>query len=217
MKPLYLLLTLAAATIAPRFVSPTGPPTTLAPIADAEYVARLAPINSAGSHVSPSGEVRFVVHGDSLTITAHLSNVAPGIEHWQHFHGKPDGSQSRCPTAAADTSGDHLVDILETEPAAGTTMVPFNADPVAMDIPTNTYPHASANGTYDYVRTVSLAALQAAFGQHYSGHAIDLARRVVMVHGVPESITLPRTVASLGPIPARTTFPIACGAIIRVR
>jgi hypothetical protein len=180
-------------------------------------VARLTPINSAGSHVSPSGEVRFLVHGDSLTITAHLRNVAPSIEHWQHFHGKPDGSQSHCPTVAADTSGDRLVDILETEPAAGTTMVPFNADPVAMEIPTNTYPHATANGAYDYQRTVSLAALQAAFGQRYNGRQIDLARRVVMVHGVPESITLPRTVASLGTIPARTTFPIACGAIVRVR
>jgi hypothetical protein len=166
--------------------------------------------------VSPSGEVRFLVHGDSLTIRAHLRNVAPDIEHWQHFHGKPDGSQSRCPTASADTSGDGLVDILETEPAAGTTMVPFNADPVGMDIPTHTYPRATSRGTYDYEKTVSLAALQAAFGQHYDGHPIDLARRVAMVHGVPESITLPRTVASLGPIPARTTFPIACGAIERV-
>ena len=217
MKPLVILFTLAAATVATRFESPTGTPTTRAPMADAEYVARLTPINSAGSHVSPSGEVRFLVHGDSLTITAHLRNVAPNIEHWQHFHGKPDGSQSRCPTVAADTSHDGLVDILETEPAAGTTMVPFNADPVGMDIPTNTYPHATASGTYDYTRTVSLAALQAAFGQHYAGHQIDLARRVAMVHGVPESITLPRTVASLGTIPARTTFPIACGAIVRVR
>ncbi len=184
---------------------------------DAVYVAELHAINTKASMSSAEGTVRFTVHGDSLTIRVNMRGVPAGIEHWQHFHGFPDGHQSSCPTSAADTSHDQLVDILETEPSAGTTMVPFNADPVAMDIPTHTYPHANTTGTYAYTRSVSLAALERAFGARYTGGTIDLSRRVAMVHGVPESTVLPGSVASLGTIPARITLPIACGAIRRVQ
>lgn len=180
---------------------------------DAVYTAELHAINTKATKTSAAGNVRFTIHGDSLTIRVRMHNVPAGIEHWQHFHGFPDARQSTCPTSAADTTHEGLVDILETEPAAGTTMVPFNADPVAMDIPTHTYPQANTTGTYDYTKTVSLASLQRAFGEKYTGGKIDLSRRVAMVHGVPESTALPKTVASLGTIPARVTLPIACGAI----
>ena len=183
------------------------------PAADVVYVADLRALNTAATKTSAVGNIRFTVHGDSLTIHVRMHDVPAGIEHWQHFHGFPDGHQSTCPTLKADTSHDGLIDILETEPAAGTTMVPFNADPVAMDIPTHTYPQANKTGVYDYTKTVSLAALQKAFGAKYTGGTIDLSRRVAMVHGVPESTALPKTVSSLGPIPARVTLPIACGAI----
>jgi hypothetical protein len=142
--------------------------------------------------------------------------VPPNIEHWQHFHGFADGHAAACPTAAADLNGDGYIDIHETEPAAGTTMVPFNDDPVAMDIPTHTYPHATADGSFVYEKTVSLAALQASFGKKF-GASIDLDHRVVQVHGVFDRPALPATVASLGPIPSRVTIPLACGKIERVQ
>lgn len=43
----------------------------------------------------------------------------------QHFHGFTDGRNATCAKAAADTSHDGIVDLLETEPTSGTTMVPF--------------------------------------------------------------------------------------------
>ncbi|MCC6560573.1 MAG: hypothetical protein IT478_04385 [Xanthomonadales bacterium] len=46
---------------------------------------------------------------------------------------------------------------------------------------------------------------------------IDLDRRVVFIHGVPGDTRLPSTVASLGPIPASVTLPIACGVIKRIK
>ncbi len=213
MKTFMLGTLLTSAAIAAALSTSAAP----APTKDAVYVAKLQPVNVKASGQAASGEVRFTVHGDSLTIKVHVQGVPPNIEHWQHFHGFPDGKQSTCPTAKADANGDGYIDIRETEPASGTTMVPFNGDPMSMDIPTDTYPHASAKGTYDYEKTMSLSALQSAFGTKFAGQKIDLDRRVVQVHGVPESTTLPASVASLGTIPARVTIPLACGPIKRIQ
>src|ERR1700733_4038748 len=49
--------------------------------------------------------------------------------------------------------------------------------PVAMDIPTDTYPHADAQGGFEYEKTVSLKALQASFGKKFDGGSIDLDHR----------------------------------------
>jgi hypothetical protein len=92
-------------------------------------------------------------------------------------------------------------------------MVPFIDDPVSMNVAEGMYPKASANGTYEYRRTVSLKALKAAFAKAFDGAKLDLDRRVVVIHGTPK--TLPASVASLGPIPAQVTLPIACGTIER--
>ena len=92
-------------------------------------------------------------------------------------------------------------------------MVPFTADPVSMQIVTDTYPKASADGTYHYRKTVSLSALQAAFGKQFTGQQLDFTDRVVYLHGVPAGTRLPASVASLGTIPAQVTLPIACGKI----
>ena len=190
-------------------VAVAGGRTAQPPATDSVWVAQLHSINEKAWKTRAYGKVRFTEHADSLTIHVHMEGMPPDIEHWQHFHGFPDGRQSVCPTIAADTSHDGLIDILETSPAAGTMMVPFNADPVGMDIPTHTYPHAGNTGRYAYTKTVSLSALQRAFGGVYTGGHIDLSRRVAMVHGVPESIALPATVSSLGPIPSRITLPLA--------
>ena len=207
---------LALGALLSTFALASGRPAHLAP-ADIVWVAQLHAINTKASKTAATGEVRFTQHGDSLTINVKMKGVPANIEHWQHFHGFPDARQSTCPTMSADKSGDGQIDILETEPAAGTTMVPFNADPVGMDIPTHTYPHAVSTGTYEYTKTVSLSALQKAFGVVYKGGSIDLDRRVAMVHGVPETTTLPSTVASLGTIPNRVTLPLACGSIVRMK
>jgi hypothetical protein len=185
--------------------------------ADAVYVAHLKPLNVKASGLEASGEMRFTVRGDRLNIKISVHGVPPNIEHWQHFHGFPDGHAAACPTAADDVNGDGYIDIHETEPVMGTTMVPFNDDPVAMNVPTDTYPHADAQGGFEYEKTVSLKALQASFGQKFGGGTIDLDHRVVQVHGVFDKPALAASVASLGTIPSRVTLPLACGKIERVQ
>lgn len=78
-------------------------------------------------------------------------------------------------------------------------MVPSNDDPVAMDIPRETYPTSTVAGTLRHEKTVSLAALEGAFGTAFDGQG------------------LAASVASLGPIPAHVTLPIACGEMNPVK
>lgn len=184
---------------------------------NAAYVAHLSALNTTVTGSKAVGEATFTMKGDSLTIAVNASGLPKDIEHWQHFHGFTDGRQATCPAKAADANGDGIIDVVETGVAAGTTMVPFSGDPVSMDVPHGTYPRASATGTLQYKQTVSLSALQTAFAKTFDGQKLDLDRRVVFIHGIPAASKLPASVASLGPIPAQVTLPIACGKITRVK
>jgi len=194
-----------------------GIPMAQAQNADVVYKATLSPLNSTATGSDASGEAVFTISGDQLTIQVTVKGVPPDTEHWQHFHGFAEGQQlSTCPTGSEDANGDGIIDLIETEPTAGTTMVPLNDDPVSMDIPKDTYPIAGADGTYTYEKTISLKALADAFTKQFPDQQLDLDRRVVFLHGVPASTELPATVASLGDIPAQVTIPIACGEIAKI-
>lgn len=186
--------------------------------ADMTYKAELSPLNAKTTGSEASGEATFTISGDRLTIRVTAKGVPPNMEHLQHFHRFATGDRSsRCPTAGDDKNGDGIIDIVETEPVAGTTMVPFDADPVGMSAVNDTFPRAGADGSYSYQKTVSLKVLEAAFTKKFPGQQLDLDRRVVFLHGVPASTQLPPTVASLDHIPAQVVLPIACGAIKKVR
>ena len=186
--------------------------------ADVTYKAELSSLNSKTTGSRAKGEAIFTISGDQLTIHVSAKGVSPNMEHLQHLHGFAKGDRkSKCPTARNDTKGDGIIDIVETEPVAGTTMVPFHDDPVDMEMVKDTYPSAGTDGSYSYEKTVSLKALRAAFAAKFSGQQLDLGRRVVFLHGVPASTKLPATVASLDDIPAQVTLPIACGEIKKVR
>ncbi len=183
----------------------------------AVYVAHLAPMNTAVAGTRTTGEARFEIRGRNLVIDIKVEHAPPGMTHWQHFHGFKDGRAATCPGPSADKDGDGIIDLIETEPASGITMVPFDDAPAKMDVAHGIYPQASADGSYTYHEVVPLKALRAAFAGAFGAHRIDLDKRVVYIHGVPADTKLPPTVASLGPIPAQVTLPIACGRIERVR
>ena len=180
------------------------------------YVAHLHPLNSKSVGSDTAGEARFTIKGDKLTISLDVKGAPPGMMHLQHFHGFKDNRQATCATAAADVNHDGIVDLIETEPMSGTTMVPFQGNPVNMKIATDTYPKAAADGSYHYTKTVSLKALTAAFSKTFNDANLDFDKRVVYIHGIPADAKLPSSVASLGKIPGQVTLPIACGKIERV-
>jgi hypothetical protein len=192
-------------------------PTTKADSQATVYIAKLHPLNAKVTGLETTGEARFSIAADTLTITVDAQNLPPDIMHLQHFHGFKDNQDATCPTEAADANHDGIVDLIETEPASGTTMVPFHDDPASMEIVRSTYPKAGADGTFQYEKTVSLKDLEATFAKAFGDTKLDLDRRVVFIHGTLESMELPASVASLGTIPAQVTLPIACGEITQVQ
>ena len=210
------LLTLGVTAVACAYGMFAGAQTTSAGQSAAVFVATLAPMNSKVAGSKTSGEAQFTIKGDTLTINVNVKGAPPNIEHWQHFHGFKDNRSSTCPTATADANHDGIIDLIETEPAAGTTMVPFDDDPASMQVAAGSYPKASSSGAFHYHKTVSLKTLRAAFAKAFGNQNLDLDRRVVFIHGVFPSTKLPTTAASLGPIPTHVTLPIAWCKIKRV-
>lgn len=208
-----IALLLAASACALAFVTAALGADPGHPRVRAVYVAHLSPMNAAVVGSKTTGEARFEIRGGNLVIDIKVSGAPPDMTHWQHFHGFRDGRAATCAAPSADRNGDGIVDLVETEPASGTTMVPFDDAPAKMDVANGIYPRASADGSYSYHKVVSLKALRTAFAKAFGTPKIDLDKRVVYIHGIPADTKLPSTVASLGPIPAQVTLPIACGRI----
>lgn len=179
----------------------------------ATYLAHLKPLNTNITKMNTTAEARFVLTKDSMLVEIDVRGVAPGIQHWQHFHGFANNNAATCATEANDANGDGIIDVVETEPVSGTTMVPFNDQAEEMNVGSATYPTAGADSAYHYEARISLEKLRASFQKAFGDSLLDLDRRVLYIHGVPETTDLPKSVASVGDIPSQVTIPIACGKI----
>ena len=182
-------------------------------MAGERFIAKLTPLNADKIGTSANGTATLEIADGNLSVAIDLAGLPPGIMHLQHFHGFPDGKDATCPTAAADTNRDGYVDLIETEPLAGTTMVPFHNHPATLEIPNDTYPVSDKDGAAHYAKTEVVADLENALREKFKAPVLVLEKRVIFVHGVKSDATLPSTVQSLPGVPAPVTLPIACGKI----
>lgn len=183
-----------------------------------KYIAKIEPLNALKIGYEAHGQAEFTVEGNNLHIKVEMFDTPENIEHWEHFHGFPDGKEASVPTIEQDTNLDGYIDLIETEPVSGTTMVPFDDAPHEMNIPHDGYPVADANGHYEYEKDVPLDKLQAKFKEAFGSEDLQLDKRVVYVHGIPNSLALPDTVAGeVMCYGANTTLPIAAGKIEAVQ
>lgn len=184
----------------------------LAQTADAVFTANIEQMNPQLTDSAISGQAIITVVGDELTITLVAKGLPAGMR-LAHIHGFTQAKGSTCPSPDADVNGDGIVDLIETEPAAGVTLIPFNADPAGAMILSDTYPVASADGLLSYHATVSLKALSAVMEKDHGITDLNLGDRVIFIHGVAEGQSLPSSVESLPDVPAEVTVPIACGEL----
>jgi hypothetical protein len=185
------------------------------------YRATLGPLNGSVAG-SPSGTATFTIIGDEVVANVDMEGVPADITHAQHVH-----LADSCPTAAADTNGDGFVDVLEGVPAYGPILVPLDGDIESQSAGMNGFPSADSDGSYNWTETGSLSRMledlraedenpEDATAKLPEGEQLNLAGRHVVIHGVPQSTTLPDSVATIGDLPAHATLPIACGVIERV-
>lgn len=183
-----------------------------------QYHADINPLNAEKIGTAAHGYVDFEITGDNLHIKLEMFDTPANIAHWEHFHGFPDGREATVPTTKEDQNQDGWIDLVETEPVSGTTMVPLDGAPHKMDIPNDTYPVADEQGHYYYEKDVPYQALLDQFKQVFNDDDLHLDQRVVYVHGVPDELSLPETVA--GKISDKydqhVTLPIAAGKIEKV-
>ena len=200
-------ITLAAA--APVLLTPIG--VSAAPNSK-RFQADLMPLNALVGGAA-SGMVVLTVESDALTIDVDVKGLSPGM-HMIHIHGFTTGDKAAsCASAAQDKNGDGIIDIGETVPVSGTTLIPFTDEPATLKIASDSYPKSGAGGELKYRATVSVAKLDAALKKQFGIDGMHLDRRVIYVHGVPDSTHLPATVKSLPGVPANLTLPVSCGTI----
>ncbi len=179
---------------------------------DAAFTAEIHEMNPQLTDQAISGQAILTISGGELHITLIIKGLPAGMR-LAHIHGFTPEKASTCPAPSADVNGDGIVDLIETEPAAGVTLIPFNADPAGLVILSDTYPVASGDGLMIYQATVDLSRLNDALAATDGIGELALADRVIFIHGVADGVTLPDSVASLPGVPASVTVPIACGEL----
>jgi hypothetical protein len=166
------------------------------------FTAQLAMLNDSGG----SGTATATLNGTQLTVEIHSTGLTPNAPHAQHLH---IGGTHTCPTIAADTDGDGLVNTTEGAPSYGPIKVSLTTSGDVTDasgLAVDRFPMADASGKLDYTRTFALPA---------GVTADDLKNAVVVQHGVDvdKSGKYDGTAKSdLDPsLPAEATLPADCG------
>ena len=70
------------------------------------YIAKIKPINADKIETQAHGIATFSENGNSLHIHMDMFDTPANIEHWEHFHGFPDGKQAHVPTLMQDVNHD---------------------------------------------------------------------------------------------------------------
>lgn len=126
-------------------------------------------------------------------------------------------SGSRCPTTSDDANGDGFVDAAESIAVTGPALVPLDSD-LRSQTAGAVFP-AGANYSYDESASYAemLADLQLpdtntsdSLGKLGVGEELNVGSRVIVVHGVPATTTLPPTVVGVDSLSPQQSLPIAC-------
>lgn len=162
------------------------------------------------------------ISGNVVRVTNRVTGASPNFTHSQHIH-----NGRSCPTIADDANGDGFVDGVEAQNRTGGVLIPLDSDINTQEGGRNSYPRTNAAGTYNYSERGSLDAMIAdliAPDPNTSdeviklnpGDGINISGAVFEIHGVPNTVSLPATVAGLPGQTPHQSFPVACGLFQQV-
>lgn len=172
-----------------------------------QYGATLNPLNNSGA----SGMLTLSLNGNQATINENVTGLATTFmgapyPHVQHIH---IGAKGVCPTAAADKSGDGVINTTEGAPSyggIGTTLSTTGDTSPAAGTNVKTAP---GGGSYDYSRTITLDSKTL--------ESVQGGTAVIVVHGL-DPATLSKEAqgekSDLVPsLPLAATSPALCGPL----
>jgi hypothetical protein len=159
---------------------------------DGEFRAILNPENSSVS--SAVGTTNFSISGDNFQAKVVIASAKLGT-HAQHIH-----TGTRCPTDADDTNNDGVVDATEATAVYGPVLLALDSNLGAAG---GNFPSGVA---YNYDQSDSLSKILT----NLNLEGINLEGKVVNIHGVPETTTLPSTISG-----GKAAFPVSCGVLVK--
>lgn len=180
------------------------------------YQAPLTALNiSVGGN--PTGTATIEISGDAVEADVVLRNAQSTV-HAQFIY-----TGTRCPVAQDDINADGFIDYQEAKVAAGQILIPLDNE-LSSQAAGGAFPTGSF---YSYDELTSLTQMLADLTAPDPNPADDIAKlppasglnlagRVVVIHGVRESVDLPATVAGAGTVSPEKVLPIACGKFVRV-
>jgi hypothetical protein len=180
-----------------------------------KYTVTLAPVNSRVSQ-GASGNGTFEIQDDVFHSQIDVS-AAPLATHLQHIQ-----VGSRCPGPQDDANGDGYIDAEEALIVSGGVIIPLDND-LSTQEGGSTYHH---DDTYHHDEITSYRSMMQDLrvpdsdpNDHVvklgSNESLHLDGKVVSVHGIPDSTSLPGTVRGSGDVNPHEGLPILCGTITR--
>jgi hypothetical protein len=171
------------------------------------YQAQLNALNGSGA----SGTITLQLNGDQATITEKVSGLAATFmnapyPHVQHIHG---GGMGQCPTPAADTNGDGVINVKEGAPSYGGILTTLSTSGDTSPAAGTDLKIAPSGGSYTYNRTITLDAATLA--------SIKGGTAVVVAHGLDPASLSAQAQGEMSEIvptlPLAATSPAVCGVL----
>jgi hypothetical protein len=180
------------------------------------YQAKFITLNPHVNGTIP-GSANFFRKEDKIFAYVRLFAGGPKTWHMQHVY-----TGNRCPDSKDDLNGDGFIDIEEAEAVLGKILIPLDADISTQEAGRRFFPLADLSGYYHYERITNferfLKDLQEVdknpddrYVKLPPGEGLQLIGKTFLVQGVPETVQLPDTVASLDRRKSFQTLPIVCG------
>ncbi len=175
--------------------------------AGTSYQAQLDALNGSGA----SGTITLQLNGDQATISEKVSGLAASFmgapyPHVQHIHG---GGMGKCPTAAADTNGDGVVNVKEGAPSYGAIQTTLSTSGDTSAAAGTDLKIAPSGGSYTLERTITLDAATLA--------SVKGGTAVVVAHGLDPATLSAQAQGEKSEIvpslPLAATSPALCGVL----
>ena len=137
----------------------------------------------------------ITVDGNSVGVAIRAFGLPSHMPHVQTLFSGPE-----CPVDGSDSNHDGWIDYAEARTSSGAPLLAFTLNNSA-DFPT-----PSADGLLNYIGSFPIDAVK--------GQALDQA--VLLLFGIDPGIQLPPSVAHGPGASANSSFPIACGKLVRI-